>query len=242
MRFSPQQDCALCAAARWLRAPSAQVVFRLFGYAGTGKTTLAKHLAEHIDGRVIFAAFTGKAAHVMRSKGCNDAGTLHSLIYTCHDTENGPLFELSDNSTLAGAKLLIIDECSMVDAKLGGDVLSFGTKVLVLGDPAQLPPIRGTGFFTNAPPDVVITDVQRQARDNPIIHMATMVREGDRLELGSYGSSRVIPCNAITFAELAASDQVLVGRNATRRLLNERLRNHLELHGAIPQPSDRLLP
>src|SRR5262249_7282542 len=212
MRFTPQQDHALCAAGRWLREDGAQI-FRLFGYAGTGKTTLAKYLAEHVDGRVLFAAFTGKAAHVMRSKGCNNAGTLHSLIYTCHETEEGPQFELADRSPLAEAKLLIIDECSMVDVKLGADVLSFGTKVLTLGDPAQLPPPRGAGFFTNAPPDIVLTDVQRQARDNPIVHMATIVRQGGRLELGSYGSSRVIPLKAITLAELAATNQVLVGRN-----------------------------
>src|SRR5262249_4286947 len=156
MRFSPQQDDALCAAARWLRAPSAQV-FRLFGYAGTGKTTLAKHLAEHIDGRVLFAAYTGKAAHVMRAKGCKDAGTLHSLIYICTETEDGPWFELTDQSPLAAAELLIVDECSMVDARLGNDILSFGVPVLVLGDPEQLPPVHGAGFFTNATPDVLLT-------------------------------------------------------------------------------------
>jgi exodeoxyribonuclease-5 len=149
MRFSPQQDGALCAANRWLRAPSAQV-FRLFGYAGTGKTTLAKHLAAHIDGRVRFAAYTGKAAHVMRIKGCKDAGTLHSLIYICSETADGPWFELTDQSPLAEAALLIVDECSMVDTRLGDDILSFGVPVLVLGDPEQLPPVRGAGFFTAA--------------------------------------------------------------------------------------------
>ena len=44
-------------------------LFRLFGYAGTGKTTLARHLAAHIDGEVKYAAFTGKAALVMRAQG-----------------------------------------------------------------------------------------------------------------------------------------------------------------------------
>jgi exodeoxyribonuclease-5 len=43
-------------------------VFRLFGYAGTGKTTLARHFAENVDGEVLFAAFTGKAAQVLRAK------------------------------------------------------------------------------------------------------------------------------------------------------------------------------
>src|SRR5215467_10628986 len=69
--FTPHQDAALTAASNWLKAARGRAsIFRLFGYAGTGKTTLAKHLAEGVDGKVLFAAFTGKAACVMRSKGC----------------------------------------------------------------------------------------------------------------------------------------------------------------------------
>src|SRR6185312_8191714 len=80
MEFSPQQDDALQAVARWLKGGSTPV-FRLFGYAGTGKTTLARYFAEHVDGQVQFAAFTGKAAQVLRSKGAVNARTIHSLIY-----------------------------------------------------------------------------------------------------------------------------------------------------------------
>jgi len=51
--------------AAWLKAKPGRgntpLVFRLFGYAGTGKTTLAKHLAQGVNGKVLFAAFTGKA-------------------------------------------------------------------------------------------------------------------------------------------------------------------------------------
>ena len=68
MRFSPEQDHALVEVNRWLKAGDRQI-FRLFGYAGTGKTTLARHLAEGVDGDVLFAAFTGKAAQVLRSRG-----------------------------------------------------------------------------------------------------------------------------------------------------------------------------
>ena len=57
----------------------------------------------------------------------------------------------------------------MVDEDLGRDLLSFGKPVLVLGDPAQLPPVKGGGFFTEAEPDVMLTEVHRQAADNPII-------------------------------------------------------------------------
>src|SRR5262245_34135906 len=56
--FTPHQDAALVAAASWLKTASGQAsIFRLFGYAGTGKTTLAKHIAEGVDGKVLFAAF-----------------------------------------------------------------------------------------------------------------------------------------------------------------------------------------
>src|SRR5215813_9237788 len=80
--FTPHQDAALTAASAWLKTAHGRAsIFRLFGYAGTGKTTLAKHLAESIDGKVLFAAFTGKAACVMRSKGCQGAIPIHSLIY-----------------------------------------------------------------------------------------------------------------------------------------------------------------
>ena len=176
-QFTPHQDQALNAVAHWLKAkPGANgtpQVFRLFGYAGTGKTTLANHLAEHVDGEVKFAAFTGKAASVMRGKGCHGASTIHSLIYRARESgEEIPSFDLWDEAPASKAELIIIDECSMVDAELGRDLLSFGVPVLVLGDPAQLPPIQGGGFFTEAEPDVMLTEVHRQAAgrsDHPAV-------------------------------------------------------------------------
>ena len=178
MKFSPEQDAALKAVAQWLKTGRPQV-FRLFGFAGTGKTTLARHIADGIDGDVLFAAFTGKAAQVMRAKGCGNARTLHSLIYrprgetTEEKTgEVSPTFALNRRSPAAKASLIVVDECSMVDEALGKDLLSFGAPVLVLGDPGQLPPVSGGGYFTEAQPDALLTEVHRQARENPIIAMA----------------------------------------------------------------------
>src|SRR6187549_1263116 len=150
--FTPHQDSALKAVADWLKAKPGKngtpPIFRLFGYAGTGKTTLARHIADGVDGKVLFAAFTGKAAQVMRGKGCAGASTIHSLIYrTFESGEQQPSFELWDDAPASKAKLIIIDECSMVDEELGRDLTSFGVPLLVLGDPAQLPPIAGGGFF-----------------------------------------------------------------------------------------------
>ena len=90
-QFTPHQDAALKAVADWLKAKpgtkDTPPVFRLFGYAGTGKTTLARHIADGVDGEVKYAAFTGKAASVMRGKGCHGASTIHSLIYRTRESE-----------------------------------------------------------------------------------------------------------------------------------------------------------
>src|SRR3954466_1889635 len=184
--FSPEQDAALKSVSEWLKAKpgsgNTPPLFRLFGYAGTGKTTLAKHIAENVDDKVLFAAFTGKAALVMRSKGCHSASTIHSLIYrTLESGAEIPSFELWDDAPASKAKLIFIDECSMVDAELGRDLMSFGVPVLLLGDPAQLPPIQGGGFFTHAAPHAMLPEVHRQAQDDPMVRRSMQVREGERL-------------------------------------------------------------
>src|ERR1700722_16585356 len=246
LAFSPQQDAALTAVAAWLKARPGQgntpQVFRLFGYAGTGKTTLVKHIAEGFDGKVLFAAFTGKAAMVMRHKGCQGASTIHSLIYRPIESETEmPTFELWDDAPAAQAKLIVIDECSMVDAELGRDLMSFGAPLLVLGDPAQLPPIQGGGFFTEAEPDAMLTEGHRQAADDPIIHMSMAVREGEWLEPGRYGDSEVVRKADLFPDRVLAADQVLVGRNATRRAYNARLRERRGFTDALPQADDKLV-
>jgi exodeoxyribonuclease-5 len=241
MQWSPEQDSALKAVSRWIESGGAQV-FRLFGYAGTGKTTLARHLAEHIDGKVAFGAFTGKAALVMRAKGCNDARTIHSLIYRPREIESEePVFVLNDESAAATASLIVIDECSMVDAELGRDLLSFGKKVLVLGDPAQLPPVKGGGFFTEAEPDIMLTQVHRQAADDPIIRMSMIVRDGGRVSRGTYGRSRVIGRDELDTDAVQNADQVLVGLNKTRRAYNRRLRELGGFSGTLPSAGEKLV-
>lgn len=252
MEFSPQQDDALKAVSDWLKRNDSQV-FRLFGYAGTGKTTLARHFAEGVDGSVQFAAFTGKAAQVMRAKGASNAKTIHSLIYRPRGEEEredavtgktgmAPTFSLNRSSDIAKAKLVIVDECSMVDEELGRDLLSFGTPVLVLGDPGQLPPISGGGFFTDAEPDFLLTEIHRQAAENPIIRLAMDVRSGSEIMHGDYGpAAKIISKSDVDTDQVLAADQVLLGINKTRRRYNQRLRQLKGFSAQYPQSGDKLV-
>src|SRR6187401_1367551 len=93
---SDTQAQAIAAIKDWFNNRTGdQQVFRLFGYAGTGKSTVLKFALEELglephkgsrDGGacapgVVTATFTGKAALVLRRKG-TPARTIHSLIYS----------------------------------------------------------------------------------------------------------------------------------------------------------------
>jgi len=168
------------------------------------------------------------------------------MIYDVTEGEGGEAIfslKMKGDCDVSDAKLVIIDECSMVGEELARDLMSFGTKILVIGDPAQLPPVKGSGFFTEAEPDVMLTEIHRQARENPIIAMSMTVREGGVLDYGAYGSSRVISRDELEPEEVLGADQVLVGLNRTRTVYNQRMRQLIfgERFQPLPLVGDKLV-
>jgi exodeoxyribonuclease-5 len=132
-------------------------------------------------------------------------------------------FELNPDSDWAFADLIILDEVSMVNAKLAADIESFGVPILVLGDPAQLPPVEGGGYYTDRTPDVLLTKIERQAIEgNPIVELATRVRTSQE----GLGLTRA-DVRAPSLSEAMEADMVLCWTNKRRWSLINAIRNRL---------------
>ena len=288
MKFSPNQAKALDAIAAWLADPHSKQTFYLAGVAGSGKSTLVEHIVRDLTGKILYAAPTGKAALVMRNKGCPTATTVHSAIYSpagdppskeqieklreeikrlyamnepdararadrlveqlkqaeAARQRKGPRFSLNLNSELRYSKLGVIDEGSMIDGRMGTDLESFGTKLLVIADPAQLPPVYGAGYFTSREPDAFLDEIHRQALDSPILQLADLARKGKSLPQGKIGEGvEVRRYGDPSLEERALSaEMILVGRNRTRHACNAKIRRLLGRAGEpAPMSKDRVI-
>ena len=200
--FTDDQNTALNEFNKFYVSDAKQPLFILKGYAGTGKSTLIAYLVNEILARrkkVRILAPTGKAAKVIANYAKQPAYTIHKQIYFVGG-------EFSGASSLVKAKnlftntLFIVDEASMVgidDAKQSNslleDLLTFvysgeACKLMVVGDPGQLPPVGQTDspaldkqYLSNLYPsltvyDAVLKEIVRQASSSEITEVATYIR------------------------------------------------------------------
>jgi exodeoxyribonuclease-5 len=233
---------------------------------------MIRELGLSVGRDVVFASYTGKAALVMTRHGtpattihklCRryippDEARIAELEREIAKADRGSwrMRELerqlaealdgrwvrNEESPAYDASLIVIDECSMVPGDLASELLWFECPILVLGDPGQLPPIQGTGYFTAGQPDVMLTEIHRQAADSPIIQLATMAREGRPIPFGSYGPDVAkIRANPTDIQWLLPADQVITSANVTRRSINSLMRRAHGLTGHLPTPDDKVI-
>jgi exodeoxyribonuclease-5 len=134
-------------------------------------------------------------------------------------------FQDNEAKAIQPEQLVIVDEASMVTEKMVKDLRKTRAIVLFVGDPGQLPPVGDRGYFADAEPDAMLSQIQRQALDNPIIALSMAVRRGDHIP-ANISNNHIVrrDKSGFPFTELAEVDQVLCGKNHMRRRINRAIR------------------
>ena len=189
----------------FLYTPDKNILYLLKGYAGTGKSTLIGHLVKLLsmaNYKAVLMAPTGRAAKVIANYSGKKAFTIHKQIYfTRTEKGSGVQFVLKPNKYRN--TLFIVDEASMIgddrqsaklfeNGSLLDDLMQYvdaGTncKLLLVGDPAQLPPVHLTispaldveyleNKFNKEVIEWELKEVVRQQQDSGILANATQLR------------------------------------------------------------------
>lgn len=200
------------------------------GYAGTGKSTLVKFIVSALNLRqndIAYIAFTGKAALVLKDKGCPNAMTAHRLLYQSYPRNDGT-FAHRPRRPIYPYKLIVVDEISMLPDEIWQLLLSHNIHVIALGDPFQLPPIgKDNGVLKDA--HIFLDEIMRQEEDSEIIKLTMDIRAGKPLELFKGKQVQVIDQSDMVDGMFTWADQVIVAKNETRRLVNHHMRKMI--HG-----------
>ena len=192
------------------------------GYAGTGKSTLVSHIVEALNlypEDVCYVAFTGKAALVLREKGCSNSMTAHRLLYHSKELPNGT-FEHTPRVRLRNNyRLIVVDEVSMIPVDMWNLLLSHNVHVIALGDPGQLPPIDGESELLTHP-HVFLDEVVRQAQDSEIIRLSMDIRDGISLKPYKGKEVVIISKDQLNDFYYSGADQIIAAKNVTRNDIN----------------------
>lgn len=179
-------------------------IFLLRGYAGTGKSSLVGAFAKMLRSmgiNLVLLAPTGRAAKVLQGYCEMPAHTIHKTIYRERSSSAGISYEIGYNKDPYGT-IYIVDECSMINnsndgygsfgsGRLLDDLTDFcfsvdGTKILMIGDDAQLPPV-GTELSPALDPNYllgycsrlyqgILKDIVRQEKSGEIVYLSYLLR------------------------------------------------------------------
>lgn len=197
LTLTADQDNAFQRVCQLITDPTQRILV-IEGHAGTGKTTLVKHIIEHLPKlfktcklldpdyeipSVYLTATTNKAAEALQEISGEPVRTIHSFlglrIHTDYSTMETRLVK-SKNMENIDNSIVIIDEASFVDHNLLKHIFQGAakSKLLFMGDPTQLVNHKsvGTPVFDRDYPKAKLSKVMRQSQDNPVLELATAFR------------------------------------------------------------------
>lgn len=233
------------------------------GFAGTGKTTMLKAIASRFGDPLVLAP-TGKAALRVQEATGLEASTLHRWMYRpaerlVNGVNTGEVeYILKESQQIArpGNGLVVVDEASMVGRDLWEHLWNvcqlMDLKVILVGDPFQLAPVEPTKekdedsfsplTMIDTPHRAHLSQITRQAFDNPILRASMMIRESSRIDQALPLLNRVFRKN---FDEKCmevyqGGGAVIVHKNATRHSVNAMVRSRLG-YGPDLVPGEPLL-
>ena len=197
------------------------------GYAGSGKTTLVQFIIKALnlsESEVCYIAYTGKAALVLKEKGCLNAMTAHRLLYHSFRNKDGSYKHIPVRThEMPHYKLIVVDEVSMMPKTLWDLLLSHNMPVLALGDPGQLPPMgEDNGILNKA--HIFLDEIVRQAQESEIIKLSMEIRSGKSLIPFKGKQVQIIGRSELTDGMLLWADQIICAKNTTRKQINNRVR------------------
>lgn len=184
---------------------------------------IIKILGLHKD-EVLFMAYTAKAALRLQLEGLN-ASTIHSICYIPILSNDGTLSFMRRAKLNSKILLLIVDEAGMVGEYMIKDLIRFNVPLIMLGDPAQLPPImaKPNPYMKDDQLDGFLDEAMRYDDSTGILTAATLARQKKPISYGNIKETRIVHLNTIR-NELNDFDIVLCYKNTTRIYFNKEIR------------------
>lgn len=189
---------------------------------------------------VRYVAYTGKAANVLKNKGCPGATTAHKLIYHAKLMPNGK-YVFTPKKTYEmerEIKVVVVDEVSMLPKRMWDLLCQYNFYIIACGDPEQLPPVPDGKDDPNNHvldnPHIFLDEIMRQAQESEIIRLSMHVREGKPILTFPCHNEQVMMFEKrdLDNSMLLWADQVLCATNKNKINLNQQMR---QAYGFLPE-------